>query len=61
MIRELTINEMEEVSGGEDGGTPNCGNAAAAGGAVGLRYGLKGALAGAVIAGSFCLAGIYLA
>ena len=57
MMRELTKNEMEEISGGV-----NCGYSALVGAAWGLRVGgLWGAAAGAAIGGGFCLAGVALA
>lgn len=48
MIRELTLGEVEDVSGGE------CGVAAAAGAAAGGRFGPKGAVIGFVASALVC-------
>lgn len=52
-IRHLSMNEVEQVSGS------GCGMEAVAGAMAGVRFGPKGALAGALIAGAFCVAGEY--
>lgn len=56
MIREITISEVEDVSGGNEA---NCGYAVAAGAAVGARFGIYGAIGFGAMSGAFCLAGRY--